>query len=314
MTRFWPAYWITLRPYLFFVSGASGLVGLALAGGMPWLPFAAALTAFLLAYGLGQAVTDVFQTDTDALSAPYRPLVRGDIGRAPVLAVSLAGLLLCGVTLFALNTWTAPLTAAAVVGLLTYTPAKRRFWAGPAWNSWIVALLPAVGLLCGKDALGALGSRHLAWAVASVFFSYAVFVLLGYLKDVEADRRTGYDTLPVRFGRTPTVAVSAACAAASAASSAALVAGSTPFATIGGALGLAGWLGAIVLLARAHLLALAVTRDADAHPAIALSVRGYVALHLAESALLRPTLAVLALALYVAFDFILRRRPCASQI
>ena len=34
--------------------------------------------------------------------------------------------------------------------------------------------------------------------------------MLGYLKDVEADRATGYDTLPVRFGRPRAVAASAA--------------------------------------------------------------------------------------------------------
>ncbi|MBM3297987.1 MAG: penicillin-binding protein 2, partial [Candidatus Aminicenantes bacterium] len=45
-----------------------------------------------LSYGFGQALTDCFQTDTDSLSAPYRPLVRGTISRGQVLAVSLGGL------------------------------------------------------------------------------------------------------------------------------------------------------------------------------------------------------------------------------
>lgn len=311
--RFWRGYWVTLRPYLFFVSAASGLVGLALAGEMPWIPFAAALTAFLLSYGLGQAVTDVFQTDTDAISAPYRPLVRGDVGRGAVLAVSLAGLALCGLTFVSLNAWTAPLTAAAVAGLLTYTPAKRRFWAGPAWNSWIVALLPAVGLLCGMGAPDAFRAPQLPWAAGSAFFSYAVFVLLGYLKDVDADRQTGYDTLPVRFGRPLTVAVSAGCVVASALCSAVLLRG---LELVGPAefAALAAWMGALGLLGLAHVRALGAVRDADAHPAIAMAVRGYVALHLAESALLRPALAPLAIVLYVAFDVVLRRRPCTAQI
>ena len=75
---FWRAYAITLRPYLFFVSGAAGLVGLAMTD-LPPLAFGAAFLAFFLSYGLGQALTDVFQRDTDALSSPYRPLVRGEI-------------------------------------------------------------------------------------------------------------------------------------------------------------------------------------------------------------------------------------------
>jgi len=55
----------------------AGLVGLAFA---PDLPPGRVLLAFVplfLSYGFGQALTDCFQIDTDAVSAPYRPLVRG---------------------------------------------------------------------------------------------------------------------------------------------------------------------------------------------------------------------------------------------
>jgi 4-hydroxybenzoate polyprenyltransferase len=34
----------------------------------------------------------------------------------------------------------------------------------------------------------------------AVFFGYANFVLMGYFKDISADRATGYRTLPVVFG------------------------------------------------------------------------------------------------------------------
>ena len=37
-------------------------------------------------------------------------------------------------------------------------------------------------------------------ALLAVFFGYANFVLAGYFKDVDADRATGYHTLPVVFG------------------------------------------------------------------------------------------------------------------
>ena len=72
--RFWRGFGVTLRPYLMFLSLAAGAVGLALTD-LGAIGFLYAL-AFLVTYGLGQAVTDAFQIDTDALSAPYRPLVR----------------------------------------------------------------------------------------------------------------------------------------------------------------------------------------------------------------------------------------------
>jgi len=37
-------------------------------------------------------------------------------------------------------------------------------------------------------------------AVCAVFFGYANFVVMGYFKDISADRATGYRTFPVTFG------------------------------------------------------------------------------------------------------------------
>jgi len=70
--RFVRAYITTMRPYLLFVSGAAGLVGLSFVPGGASLRVVLAFSALFLSYGLGQALTDCFQTDTDALSAPYR--------------------------------------------------------------------------------------------------------------------------------------------------------------------------------------------------------------------------------------------------
>jgi geranylgeranylglycerol-phosphate geranylgeranyltransferase len=306
---FWSGYAVTLRPYLCFVSGAAGLVGLALTSLAP-APLAAAFAAFFLSYGLGQALTDVFQRDTDALSAPYRPLVRGEIAPGAVLAVSLAGLAACSAVFFALDARTLLLAAAAVIGLATYTPLKRRWWGGPAWNAWIMALLPAIGVLCGGP--GPLAAAPLAAACTSVFFTYAVFVLLGYLKDVEADRATGYLTLPVRFGRPTTVAVSAACAVIGLVASSALVLAIVP--SPSWALGLALWATGAVELVLAHERSARARTDAEAYPGIAFAVRGFVALHLGEAALLRPSLALPALALTLLLEAALAARPCREQV
>jgi 4-hydroxybenzoate polyprenyltransferase len=315
---FWRAYWLTLRPYLFFVSAASGLVGLALAPGLGWGPLLAAFLAFFFSYGLGQAVTDVFQTDTDSISAPYRPLVRGEIARVDVLAVSLAGLAACALVLAMLNPLTLALSALGVAGLLTYTVFKRRWWAGPFWNAWIVALLPLIGFLCGGAGLTrALADGPLRAGMLSVFFSYAVFVLLGYFKDIEADRATGYRTLPVVAGWQVSVWVSAGFAAAAAA------AGAWLLLQVGGGGAAAGpawlggvtvWMAGVVMLAGAHGRMLQLRREDDAHRAIAPAVRGHVLLHLGLSAAVRPELLLPALAVYLLFEAALRARPETTQI
>jgi 4-hydroxybenzoate polyprenyltransferase len=311
---FWRGFAVTLRPYLFFVSGTAGLLGLAAAPPLPLPASALALGAFFVSYGLGQALTDVFQTDTDSISSPYRPLVRGEISRGAVLLVSLSGLLLCGLTLALFNPWNLALAAAAVAGLAAYTPLKRRWWGGPPCNAAVMALLPAMGFLCAEPSPArAATSPILLLATGSVFASYAVFVLLGYLKDVEADRATGYETLAVRFGRRAAVLASGAFGAAGLGASILLL-GRVPRGAASLRPGVALWLAGAILLVAAHWKALSVRRDAEAFPAVVLSVRAFLALHLGEASALRPSLVPLAVGLLLFFEATLARRPCREQV
>jgi len=304
-----------MRPYLAAVSGTSGLVGLALAGELSTRTFWTALGVFSLVYGLGQAATDVFQTDTDALSSPYRPLVRGAVRKRDVLVVALLGLGACAAVLAATNAQVLLLAALGVVGLLTYTPLKRRFWGGPIHNSWIVALLPAMGAMCGGASLiDALTSPKVLLAMASSFLSYAVFVVLGYLKDVEADRATGYDTLAVRYGRRAAVGVSAALGGLSLVPSGLLVARAFASPVAWPVVAAPFWLAGVALLVIAHVRLLGVTRDADAHPGIAMSVRAFVVLRLAEALAADPSLFHGAIAIVILLELALGARPEPTQI
>lgn len=312
------AYLVTMRPYLCFVSGAAGLVGLALAPAITAGALVAAFAALFLTYGLGQALTDIFQTDTDALSSPYRPLTQGAIGKADVLAVSLTGLGLCGVVLGLLNPWTLPLSGLGVAGLASYSYFKRRWWAGPAWNAWVVALLPAIGYLCGGARPAALlRSGDVVPAAASVFFSYAIFVLLGYFKDVSADRATGYRTLPVVAGPRIAAAVSAAFAVLAVAASVTLL-GRLYIAWRPLDLRLlaaaALWLAGAAAILGAHPFILFLADEHEAHRAIVWTVRGFVWLHTGEAAFARPGLALPGVLFCALAEWALRVRPERSQV
>jgi 4-hydroxybenzoate polyprenyltransferase len=305
---FWRAFATTLRPYLMFISGAAGMVGLALAGELDRPVFVGSSMVFFLSYGLGQSVTDVFQTDTDALSAPERPLVRGEVRPQDVLGVALAGLALCAAWFALVNLWTLVVSAVCVFGLVTYTPMKRRWWAGPAWNAWIVALLPLIGVLCaGGNLVQALADGRVRLAMGATLFSYMVFVLLGYLKDVDADRATGYDTLAVHFGRRTAVVVSLACALAAAVLSRSLVLGETPGAA-------ALWATGVLIMIGAHAVAWNVSSDDRAYPAITASVVGFVAVHLGMVAALIPSFTAAGWALAATAAIALTMRPSRRQV
>ena len=215
---FWSAYFIQMRPYLLFISGIAGLSGMAMQPdpvSSGW-KFFVGFILFFFAYGFGQALTDCFQTDTDKLSAPYRPLSKEIISVKNVLIVSSAFLATTGILFYLLHPVCFFLSLAAVFGLATYSYIKKNFWfAGPSYNAWIVALLPVMGFFaCSGGAIKNFPSIFYPYVGIS-FFSYANFVLIGYLKDIEADKETGYKTFPVVFGWDKTIItgdVFAACA------------------------------------------------------------------------------------------------------
>jgi 4-hydroxybenzoate polyprenyltransferase len=311
------AYLITMRPYLFFVSGITGLLGLALGPALAAWPAVLLGLAFFVSYGFGQALTDCFQTDTDALSAPYRPLARGLIRRRDVMTVSLAGLLGVGVVLVASHPLNLPLVALAVAGLATYTWFKRRWWGGPFYNAWIVAVLVLMGHVGAVGAAG--GSLHwppaMTTALLATFFGYANFVLAGYFKDIAADRATGYNTFPVVFGRKATVIVSDLFAVAAV---------SFTFLTLamGGLLRRAltdpAILGFLILGTGLSLTAQMrlhrVTCDSKAHRAIAPVVHAYILMLGALVMAFEEGWTLPVLAFYASFIAILRLRPMKAQI
>jgi len=194
-------YMITMRPYLLFVSGVTGICGMSF---IPQLSISKSVLIFLasfLSYGFGQALTDCFQTDTDSISSPYRPLTQGVISKTQVLSVSIIGLIFCVGIFSFYNPINLLFGILSGIGLATYTYFKRRFWAGPFYNAWIVGVLFLMALVCGSNFQMISENPKVIYSLITVFIGYANFVLVGYFKDIEADRATGYNTLPVVYGR-----------------------------------------------------------------------------------------------------------------
>ena len=308
LSRLLGAYLITMRPYLLFVSGATGLAGMAFAPDLAWPRASLIFLASFLAYGFGQALTDCFQTDTDALSAPYRPLIRGVLVKRDVCATSVAGLVGC-VVIFGLNDpITIPLGLLAAFGLATYTPFKRRWWGGPFYNAWIVVVLAVMAFLAARAGqASAPVPLVFVWMLGSVFFGYATFVLSGYFKDIEADRATGYSTLPVVAGRATAALVSHCFAALAVLMAVLAVEEFTP--TTGALVGagaLAFLLGGIRLQSN--------RRDREAHRAIVPVVHGYILLLAGIASSRQPDWLVPLLVFYGSFWVVMRNRTEQSQV
>lgn len=207
--HFWTNYLIQMRPYLFFVSGMAGLAGMAVFPGLklfsvyPFLLF----LAFFFSYGFGQALTDCYQTDTDRLSAPYRPLSRGILSIQHVKYTSIVGLLSVAFIIVIHNFDNLFLCALQIFGLWSYSYFKRNYWfAGPLYNAWIVSLLAIIGYLSSAGlSIRHVIDKNILIVTLLIFSSYTNFVLIGYLKDITADKKTGYKTFPVVFGWNSTI-------------------------------------------------------------------------------------------------------------
>jgi len=315
--RFFKAYIITMRPYLMFVSGATAIVGMSFATELEVTKAILIFIAGFLSYGFGQALTDCFQIDTDSISSPYRPLTQGIVNRYYFLAISSIGLLFCISVFTYFNPINIGFGVLAGFGLATYTDFKRKWWAGPFYNAWIVLVLFVMSYLSaiGKIYFDFSNSIFLV-ACLAVFFGYANFVLTGYFKDISADRVTSYNTLPVKYGRKISVVVSDLFATIVTASTLFIVLllafDSVPFQIIMKSLVfIYTGLGMSILT---QISLHSVKKDAEAHLAIVPCVHCYILVLSGFATINKPTWFIPLLVFYSFYIFILKIRPAKDQI
>ena len=306
-------YIITMRPYLLFVSGITGIAGLALSNKGDLISSFILAVCFFLSYGFGQALTDCFQTDTDSISSPYRPLVSGKISRKAVLIISIAGLMLIGITVLYFSIPGFVLAVIAALGLATYTYFKRRWWGGPFYNAWIVGALFTLSYLCFMPfSLSSFGIVY--WGgLFAVFFGYANFVLTGYYKDISADRATGYNTLLVKFGFKVSTYVSDAFAVLMFVSWA-VVMRSTGFAINMNMFALLLSAAGLITLIYSQVMLHKVTDEKFAYKAISPVVHSYILLIGSIAANARPNWGLPVCLFYAGYVITLKLRPMKEQI
>ena len=311
--KFWKSVFIHLRPYLLFVSGVAGLSGMAIAPAesISLTVFLMAFIPFFLGYGFGQALTDCFQIDTDTISAPYRPLSRREISPKALGTVSLTALILISLSVIWLNYYNLIFGVLSIAGLATYTYFKKNFWfAGPFYNGWIVTLLPVMGFLAVTGAKpGELINKTMIFQALLTFFAYANFVVIGYLKDISADRATNYKTFPVVFGWNKTVLAGDFNVLCSIVFSYLLLAGE--------------WNTGFIVFILASIIAIAgqlfghLTKrkeESNAVFPISATVRSFILWHLAVVLHFRPGWLAFCIVFYACFELVLYFRPEKGQI
>jgi 4-hydroxybenzoate polyprenyltransferase len=202
------------------------------------------------------------------------------------------------------------------MGLATYTYFKRKFWAGPFYNAWIVGVLFIMAYLCGSDLTSLIRNHKLVYGLSAVFWGYANFVLVGYFKDVEADRATGYETFPVMFGRRMASIISNIFGALTVfatllvytfSNSLDRLIGVRPLETIILAIG-------ILIMFLCQVLVHFIKKDDESRNAVSLSVHAYILLLSSIIVLNKNEWIIPMIIFYILFNLTMILRPEKNQI
>jgi 1,4-dihydroxy-2-naphthoate octaprenyltransferase len=145
-------------------------------------------------------------------------------------------------------------------------------------------------------------------AIALSFFAYTNFVLMGYLKDISADRATGYRTFPVVFGWNATVFVGDVLVVLSA-----VVAATMTFSDV---LPKILWSIATIIAVTGQGYAHFTKDKTEANAALPIvaTVRAFILWHLAVVLQYQPGWWPGLVVFYLIFEWALWRRPERKQI
>lgn len=197
-----PAWLRLLRPHFASLSLSAGLAGMAVGADDPTAgSIAVGVLTCTLAYSLGQVTNDYFDREADAINAPDRPFVTGEVNPNRALAAVAAVM----VALFAGALLTAP--AAAVWGLIAaaghglYTLTKGVPFVGNFANGPSVAAFTLVGAAAAAPDRGWTDMPGEALLAAALITpALTALGMVSYFKDVPGDTAVGYRTFVVALG------------------------------------------------------------------------------------------------------------------
>ena len=297
--------WLKLvRVHFIPLSLTSGLAGYVLAEHGPTLASALlGLAVCTSGYGIGVIVNDFADRRADAINAPDRPLVSGEINPNLALAAVAVSVVAVAGAAAVLAPSVAIWGVVALAGHIVYQATKGTPMVGNVVNGIDLALFTLVGAAAGAPGRAWYDVAPHALIAAGVFaIMLSGFCLVGYFKDVPGDSVAGYRTLPVALG--PRRASWFALPWPFAATAAAIVAATT---TLGGSAAFWVFVVASTVAAVVSMRHLIGDPERRYYEALLWYIRATVLLMLALGATVRPWLFVgVALPMLVFLELTLR--------
>jgi geranylgeranylglycerol-phosphate geranylgeranyltransferase len=205
MLRFLYFYIRSMRLYYGFVTATTVLAGLACwhlfnQTTIAWTLRDAALIAMgFFAWGFNQIFSDWFDRKEDAINAPHRPMVTGELASRPAFALSALGLATIAAAGFMLSPWTLAFLAAGGALNIAYSLLKRV----PVLNCFIYACAISC---CALFAIAGAAERcpnaaELRFVACWILPVHFLMCHNSYYKDVAGDRAAGVRTLQTLYHR-----------------------------------------------------------------------------------------------------------------
>ena len=211
MLKFLYYYLRSMRLYYGFVTATTVLAGLCLAHGtynelklswtlndLPWTLRDAALLAMgFFAWGFNQIFSDWCDRKEDAINAPHRPMVTGELKPLPAFAVSVAGLAAIAVVGYLMSPWTLAFLALGGALNIAYSLLKRV----PVLNCLVYACAISC---CALFAIAGMAKRcptldEFGFVAAWIMPVHFLMCHNSYYKDVKGDRAAGVRTLQTSY-------------------------------------------------------------------------------------------------------------------
>lgn len=193
------AYIRSMRPYLFFLSGMAGFLGIVFSGvSLSWWRVTAVLSILFIGWGVNQVINDLLGLREDRINAPHRPLVTGELPVRFALGFSIFFFCLGGLVTYFLNPQALILFASVFLLNIIYEYSKRIPLLGNIVFGLLLAPCVYYGAMClNNKGLDILKDRNLFLFSLGVFLVNITVAFFTYYKDYRGDNVTGNTTIIV---------------------------------------------------------------------------------------------------------------------
>ncbi len=195
------AYIKSMRPYLFFLSGMAGLLGIMFSGTNASIGrIISILSVVFLGWGVNQVVNDLLGLKEDRINAPHRPLVTGTLPIPVAIYFSIFLFVLGGYITYLLNAQALVLYFLVFAINIVYEYAKSIPLFGNIVFGFLLVPCIYYGSMCmnGRGLEILLDEKLLILAIAAILINITV-AFFTYYKDFIGDRIAGKRTIIVQL-------------------------------------------------------------------------------------------------------------------